>query len=83
MISIVTEEMFRNHYYTFGGKLYHQEEVGPIGLRDTCAVARICMHVIDRKWKTKRNILKVICSLIKRNMDDSRTLLPPIRAGWR
>lgn len=52
MISIVTEEMFRNHYYTFGGKLYHQEKVGPIGLRDTFAVARICMQVFDRKWKT-------------------------------
>ena len=35
--------MFRTHVYQFGGKLYHQLTGGPIGLRSTCAVARVVM----------------------------------------
>jgi len=32
-----------HHYYTFGGKTFHQTRGGPIGLRGTCAVARVAM----------------------------------------
>ena len=42
--------MFRKHFYTFGGKNFLQSEGGPIGLRGTCAVARVIMQIFDRKW---------------------------------
>ena len=47
VIEIVTKELFKNHFYEFGGETYHQEGGGPIGLRGTCAVARVCMQLYD------------------------------------
>ena len=47
---IVTELMFENHLYTFGGKVYRQRKGGPIGLRGTCAIARLIMCNWDRGW---------------------------------
>ena len=52
VVCIATEELFKNHFYSFGGVIYHQKGGGPIGLRGTCAVARICMQIYDRKLKT-------------------------------
>ena len=43
VIKICTEEMFKNHLYTFGGKIFKQKKGGPIGLRGTCAIARLTM----------------------------------------
>ena len=30
VIRIATENMFKKHFYTFGGRTYHQSEGGPI-----------------------------------------------------
>ena len=43
VIKICTEEMFKNHLYTFGGKIFKQKKGGQIGLRGTCAIARLTM----------------------------------------
>ena len=45
IVSMATRAMFRNHFYKFGGKMYRQASGGPIGLRGTCAVARVLWHV--------------------------------------
>ena len=37
VVEIVTEQLFKHHYYTFGGQIYHQQDGGSIGLRGTCA----------------------------------------------
>ena len=42
--------MFRTHVYFFGGHTYKQSTGGSIGLRSTCAVARITMSHWDAKW---------------------------------
>ena len=49
VIRLATQTMFKKHYYTFGGKIFHQSGGGPIGLRGTCAVARIIMQIFDKK----------------------------------
>ena len=46
-------------------------------------VARVCMQLFDKKLKSKLQALMISYSLVKRYMDDSRTLLPPIKPGWR
>ena len=51
VVKIVTEVMFDNHLYTFGGKTFRQKKGGPIGLRGTCAIARLVMCNWDRRWK--------------------------------
>ena len=83
VIKLATEAMFRKHFYSFGGKNFHQAGGGPIGLRGTCSVARLIMQIFDRKWG---DLLKDLCVKIYGNiryMDDGRTVLPPFKVGWR
>ena len=49
VVKITTEVMFENHLYTFGGRVYRQRRGGPIGLRGTCAIARLCIQIFDTK----------------------------------
>ena len=75
--------LFRTHVYEFGGKFFLQKKGGPIGLRSTCAIARIVMLWWDEK----------LLSLVARNnltlkqkariMDDIRLWLHSVRLGWR
>ena len=43
VMKIAVLVLFKSHVYTFGGKFYLQKHGGPIGLRSTCAIARIVM----------------------------------------
>ena len=83
VVSLATRAMFRNHFYKFGGRVYHQAQGGPIGLCGTCAVARMVMQSFDAKWGRRLQRLGVVTWLNFRYVDDSRSLLPPIKAGWR
>ena len=83
VVSIATQELFRHHYYSFGGAVYHQEGGGPIGLRATCAVARVVMQMYDQKWKKRLDRLLIRIWMMKRYMDDGRVCLPSIKPGWR
>ena len=82
VIGVATKAMFRNHYYQFGGKNFHQEQGGPIGLRGTCAIARLVLQVFDTKWKVLGDA-NIRTWMILRYVDDCRAMLQPIRSGWR
>ena len=62
----------------FNGRWAH----GPIGLRSTGAIARVVMAMTDRRVKAKMNKDGVDTKLDARYVDDGRTLLHPIKAGW-
>ena len=83
VLSIATTALFKNHFYSFGGKMFKQEGGGPIGLRGTCALARLMMQIFDVKWEDRLTRLRVVTWLISRYMDDGRTCLPPLKPGWR
>ena len=83
VVSLATKAMFDLHHYQFGGTTFKQTDGGPIGLRGTCAIARIAMQIFDIKWKKILNRCNLTTWLIKRYMDDLTCLLPPIRKGWR
>ena len=83
VVRIAVEFMFRSHIYTFAGKLYRQRAGGPIGLRGTCAVARLVMQLWDKKWMDRLASLEIIIEIAMRYMDDGRCFLFPIKAGWR
>ena len=53
VMRLAVENMFSTHCYRFGGKMYRQTEGGPIGLRSTCAVARVVMARWDIKFKER------------------------------
>ena len=69
--------------YTFGGQFYRQTSGGPIGLRSTCAVARLVMKVWDDKWLGRLDDLRVQVEEAIRYMDDGRTALHGFKTGWR
>ena len=64
VLMIATKALFRNHYYTFNGKTFKQREGGPIGLRGTCSLARLCMQIFDVKWEERIRELRLITWLI-------------------
>ena len=83
VVQIATEALFRKHFYNFGGKTYQQRSGGPIGLRGTCAVARVCMQLWDIKWKNKIGNLGIKTWLLGRYMDDACAFLPSLWHAWR
>ena len=83
VVKIATEAMFKNHYYGFGGKIFHQETGGPIGLRGTCSIARLVMQVFDVKWEGILHRVGLQMWLYGRYMDDGRSFMQPVKKGWK
>jgi hypothetical protein len=50
MVQIGVIVAMNTHQYSFDGKMFLQNAGGPIGLRVTCAIARVVMNTWDRKW---------------------------------
>ena len=82
VIQIATEAMFKHHYYGFAGKKFHQKEVGPIGLRGTCTIARLAMQVFGKRWVCRVEGSGMKIALYMRYMDDGRIILYPLKRGW-
>ena len=83
VVKILAEVMFTNHLYTFGGRTYRQKKGGPIGLRGTCALARLVMCNGDRLWEDLMKKNRVTIEDYMRYMDEGRTFLHPFKHGWR
>ena len=83
VVAIATKVLFSNHLYTFAGKVYRQKSGGAIGHRATCAIARVTMNTWDLLWTKKMKELNLKKEVYTRYMDDGRTLMYPIRPGWR
>ena len=49
IVGIMVDVLFSTHLYTFGGETFLQKDGGPIGLRGTCAIARVIMCLWDDK----------------------------------
>ena len=69
--------------YSFNGETFLQRAGGPIGLRSTCAVARVVMNEWDARWMelVRSNNVSVLKN--DRYMDDIRAMLKALREGWR
>ena len=83
VVKILAEVMFQNLLYTFGGQVYRQKRGGLIGLRGTCALARLTMCNWDRLWEELMKRNRVTLEEYMRYMDDGRSFLYPFRTGWR
>ena len=78
VIQIGVEKLFSTHMYTFGGKFFLQQSGGPIGLRGTCAAARVVMSRWDKKWLERLEAANITLALGCRYMDDRRAVFHPI-----
>ena len=83
VMKIAVLVLFRTHIYTFGGKYFLQRMGGPIGLRSTCAIARIVMLWWDRQLVKVMEENNISLDEKARYMDDIRLWLRSIRLGWR
>ena len=83
VVPIGVRTMFATHVYRFGGRLFPQKIGGPIGLRSKGAIARVVMAMTDRRVKLKMDKDGIKTKLDARYVDDGRTLLHPIKAGWK
>ena len=72
-----------NHIYQFDGKVYRQNDGGPIGLEITGVLARLVMLWWDREYLTKLNYLGLELELYKHYVDDSNMGSKPIKPGVR
>ena len=75
--------MMNTHVYSWNGDTYLQKAGGPIGLRSTCAVARVVMNEWDSRWQMlcAKNNIKI--GKNNRYMDDIRAFLKALKLGWR
>ena len=63
--------------------MFLQLKGGPIGLRATCAVARVTMLFWDEKLAKKLKDNNIILDDGSRYMDDVRLVMDAIQEGWR
>ena len=82
-VAIGVKAVFRNHLYQFAGKTYRQSNGAPIGVRLSCAVARLIMNTWDRRLKTILAENKVKFETVFRYLDDWRGIMRALAAGWR
>ena len=75
--------IFKTHTYSFNQKFYLQARGGPIGLRSTCAIARLVMMWWDDELLEAIERLNIKTVAGARYMDDIRLWLHAIRLGWR
>ena len=83
VIQMVVKTIFQTHVYQFGGKVYHQKQGGPIGLRATGAISRIVMGDWDLRLKEALTKVNVKVDEAGRYVDDIRLWLKAIKLGWR
>ena len=50
---LALEVLFCSHVYSFKGSDYKQSDGGPISLRATCAIARVCMAMHSLMWQER------------------------------
>ena len=83
VLRLSVELMYSTRIYSFGGKSDKQREGGPIGLRSTCALARVVMGRWDCKWKKRMASNNIKVEDDGKFVDDARIFLYSIRPGWR
>ena len=83
VVQVAVIIMMNSHIYSFNGKYYQQASGGPIGLRATCACARVVMNTWDKAWSNLMRRNNIVVDLGSRYMDDIRVFLGSLKEGWR
>ena len=83
VLRLAVEILFKTHMYSFRGSTFRQSDGGPIGLRATCAIARVVMGMHNKKWKKKMKDHNIQIEFEGFYVDDGRVVLYGLRAGWR
>ena len=82
-LALAVRFIFSTHMYTFGGRVYLQSDGGPIGLRLTCALAKLRMAVFARTLKQILSTNHIEVSMAASYVDDFRFLVQMLDQGTR
>ena len=74
-VALGVKAVFQIHPYQFAGKTYLQTNGAPIGVRLSCAVARLIMNTWDQKLKTIQAKNKVKLETVFRYLDGWRGIM--------
>ena len=80
---IYLQQLSRITCNQFAGKTYIQRDGAPIGVRLSCAVARLVMNKWDRKFMVVLDTNGIKTGTAFRYMDDKRVVLRALALGWR
>ena len=83
VMRLSVEVSFTTHVYPFKGAFFRQKDGGPIGLRSTCAIARVAMGSHSIQWRERMKENNVLVVVDGYYVDDGRVILCPLRPGWR
>ena len=87
VIAVVTEialkTLFNNFSYKFGGKYYHQQSGGPIGVRATGAASQLVMEDWARVFIKILTESSVKIKMIAGYVDDGRLISSTLAMGMR
>jgi hypothetical protein len=82
VVKIMLLVMMNTHIYTWDGETLLQTAGVPIGLRSTCAVARVVMNEWNAKWMDFCKQINIRIGKNNRYMDDIRAFLKALKEGW-
>ena len=82
-LEIAIRIIFGNFTYNFGGRIFLQEEGGPIGNRLTMACSRLVMQDWGEKYKELLENEKVWITMLKIYVDDVRQISTVLEKGTR
>ena len=80
---IALKALFNNFTYKFGGKNYHQQSGGPIGVRATMAASNLVMEDWAVKYKNILVASGIVVKLMAGYVDDGRQVTSVLRKGMR
>ena len=83
LVELIVVEVFSNHIYEFGGKIYRQREGGPIGLSLSGAVARAVMARWDSEVGQACAEQGIRIWFRSRYVDDCNIIIESWIRGWR
>ena len=80
---LAVEILFKTHCYSLKRFVFKQSDGGPIGLRPTCAIAKVVMARHNQKWSQSMLENNISTEFNGFYVDDGCIFMFSIRPGWR
>ena len=70
VMEVAIRTTFKSHFYKWNGHIYKQQAGGPIGLRASGSIAKVCMEVWLQEFRLKLEKAGLEVHLLKKYVDD-------------
>ena len=83
VVEIAVKTTFKTHYYKWSDGIYKQMAGGPIGLRASGSIAKLCMEIWLTEFRKKLEQLGIKVWLLRKYVDDVLIVCSTMRRGDR